>query len=85
MSVYLLDSPLMMVPETRKSIIRKMAEFIKIDGVIGDRADVFRTLRNRGYSAVEVHVLGDEARTLAFQDFVAEQMQDLVMREMAKP
>lgn len=85
MTVYLLDSPLMLVPKSRTILIQKMADEIVIDGVIGDRADAVRILRNRGYSVTEVHCLVDEARTVAFQDFVAEQMQDLVTREMAKP
>jgi hypothetical protein len=81
---FLLSGPVMQIPERREATIIKMAEKIAEAGVIGDRKDAILVLHAAGYGCMQIDLLVDEARALAFQDIAAEAMQDIVAREMNK-
>jgi hypothetical protein len=74
---FLLNGPLMPIPEHRTRLIEIMAaELVKHDAA-GDRGDAIRLLHKLNYGVVNIHCLVDEARILAVQEIVAKEMSAL--------
>lgn len=72
---YLTSGPIMTTPERRQALICSMADYL-IGSTIPDRLDSIRILCNAGFSIMEVHVLIDYVRAVAFQRIVAREMSD---------
>lgn len=75
MKPYLLDGPLMEASERRKAMIELMAKDLVAcgEGLLCD-SDAMQTLRRQGYAMVDVAILAGEARMVAFQSIVGEEM-----------
>lgn len=71
----LIDGPL--VPVRRTTLIERMAKDLIAYDAAQNEHDAIRSLFGRGYSMVDIAMLVDEARQVAFQNIVA--------AEMAKP
>lgn len=74
---FLLDGPLMTAIERRQAITEVMAIDLIRAGVPACEQDTIRILNHCGYYWLDVALLAEEARALAFQEIVA--------REMSKP
>lgn len=75
----LIDGPLIHAPSAeRLETVQRMAARLIADGVpLDDKRRCAACLLRNGFHSLKVALLVDDARTLAFQDIVAE--------EMAKP
>jgi hypothetical protein len=71
---YLLDGPLMTTIERRSATIKRMANDLARYGALGCERDSVRALLSAGYSMIDVAILAGEARMVAFQEIVAEEM-----------
>jgi hypothetical protein len=69
---YLLDGPIMLVPERRAAMLDRMAADISAAGVADCEQDCVRVLMHAGYGYLNIAILAGQARNIA-----------IVMREMA--
>ncbi|HYM31828.1 MAG TPA: hypothetical protein VEU47_11035 [Candidatus Cybelea sp.] len=72
-SSYLTDSPLL-PQDSRESRVLRMAEALIEHEAYADRADAVRCLRSLGFSIFDIHVAVDDARQVAAQVAVAEEI-----------
>jgi hypothetical protein len=73
---FLIDGPLMMAPERRAAVLECMARDLVDDDAIAERGDAVRALHARGYVALDIMILVEEARALAFQEIVSKEMSE---------
>lgn len=74
---FLIDGPLMTTIERRKATIERMAkDLIRLGAPLGSDREAVRALLAHGYSTVDVAILAEEARMVAFQDVVAREMSE---------
>lgn len=73
---FLLDGPLMDVAERRAAMILQMAAILLEEPAYVERGDAIRCLHARGYNAIDVMMLTDEARLEAHQQLVAKVISD---------
>jgi hypothetical protein len=71
---FLLDGPLMTTIERRRETTERMAKELIQHQALANEQDSERLLIAQGYSAIDVAILASEARMLAFQEIVAEEM-----------
>lgn len=72
--VRLVDGPLTDAVSARRATIERMAaDLVRFDAAQNEQ-DAIRSLFGRGYSTIEIMTLLDEARQVAFQKIVAEEM-----------
>lgn len=70
----LIDGPLVVVGNRRKAIVLAMAaELVRFDAFQCE-GSASRTLHNRGYRASDIFMMIDDARQVAMQSVVAEEM-----------
>lgn len=73
---YLLDGPLMLTPERKAAMILQMAAVLLEEPAYVERGDAVRCLHGKGYHAVDVMMLVDDARLEAHQTLVAREISD---------
>lgn len=73
---FLLDGPLMLAPERRAAMVETMARELYDALLFADRGDSIRFLLGRGYPAIDIMLLVDDARQAAVQEIVAKEMGD---------
>lgn len=73
---FLLDGPLMGIEERRAAMILQMAAILLEEPAYAERGDAIRCLHARGYNAIDVMMLTDDARLEAHQQLVAKAISD---------
>lgn len=71
MTLYLVDGPLMTIPERREEKLRLMARDLVRHGVPHNDREAVRMLCAMNYHHLDVAILAGEARMLAYQEIVA--------------
>lgn len=71
---YLLDGPLMTTIERRRHIAERMAKDLIAAGALASDQDAIRLLHTRGYALLDVALLAGEARMLAYQEIIGQEM-----------
>lgn len=74
MKLYLLDGPLMTTPERRRETLERMARDLVRHGVPHNDREAVRMLCALNHHHLEVAILAGEARMLAYQEIVAQEM-----------
>lgn len=74
---YLLDGPLMTTVERRNAVRERMTKDLIEADVVFDESEAKRFLRGCGYAALDIELLGPEARQVTFQHRI-------VAREMSE-
>jgi hypothetical protein len=74
LDLHLIDAPLMHYRTRRSELIAKMAKDLIRYEAYAYEPDAIRSLYGRGYPMADIVMLVDEARMLAFQEIVAEEM-----------
>lgn len=77
MNSFLIDGPLMSIFDRRREMIESMAKDLVAggEGLLCD-SDAMQILRHKGYAMVDVAILAGEARMVAMQEIVAQEMSD---------
>ena len=73
---FMVDGPLMTHAERRAAMILQMAAILLEEPAYVERGDAIRCLHARGYNAIDVMMLTDEARLEAHQQLVAKAISD---------
>lgn len=76
MNSFLLDGPLMSTFERRKAVLERMAKDLVDHGQVDlmNERDAKAVLSAAGYNRIDVEILAGEARQMAFQSIVADEM-----------
>jgi hypothetical protein len=73
---YLLDGPEMTIPERRAARIIEMATILLEEPAYVERGDAVRCLHARGFNAIDIMMLVDDARHSVLQQIVAREMRE---------
>jgi hypothetical protein len=73
---FMVDGPLMSYEQRRAEMILQMAAILLEEPAYVERGDAIRCLHARGYNAVDVMMLTDDARLEAHQQLIAKVISD---------
>lgn len=73
---FMIDGPLMSYADRRAAMILQMAAILLEAPAYVERGDAIRCLHARGYNAIDVMMLTDDARLEAHQQLVARAISD---------
>lgn len=76
MNSFLIDGPLMTTFDRRKAVLERMAKDLVEHGHVDlmNERDAKAVLSAAGYNRIDVEILAAEARQMAFQSIVADEM-----------